>query len=88
LYLPDAVVVNGAAKRISADPRITAILRAGDVQRAVQIAVDKLRIAGLRPIHGAYYGGMDARRLGAALLIPTYGFRHAILQDEEREAVS
>lgn len=81
-YLPDPVMVNGNEKRLRADSRVPAILRAGDIERAAGIAIDRLRIAGLRPVRGVYHGGVDPRRLGAALLIPIYGLSDAILHEE------
>jgi CRISPR-associated protein Csx17 len=81
-YLPDRVLVNGNEKRLRADPRIPAILRAGDTARAAGIAIDRLRVAGLRPVKGVYHGGIDPQRLGAALLIPMYGLSDAILHEE------
>jgi CRISPR-associated protein Csx17 len=59
-------------KNVRADPRILSLLDADSIEDATGIAVNHLRIAGLRPLNVPYSGGIDARRLAAALLIPVW----------------
>ena len=70
LFLPGEIRIGGETKRLRADPRLLSLLAAGNIQDASEIAVHRLRVAGLRPLAVAYGGGVDPRRLAAALLIP------------------
>ncbi len=86
LFLPHSVLANGEKVQIRTDSRILPLLSAGRIEDAANIAVHRLRIAGLNPLRIHYQGGMDARRLAASLLIPVrYGrkFTGPILQWHE-----
>jgi CRISPR-associated protein Csx17 len=72
LFLPVEVRTGGEPRRLRADPRVLSLLTAGNIEGATEIAVNRLRIAGLRPLEATYHGGMDAIRLAAALLIPVW----------------
>ncbi len=72
LFLPGEIHHGGEPKRVAADRRILAALAAGAVEDAGNIAVKRLQIAGLRPLDVRYSGGVDARRVAAALLIPVW----------------
>jgi CRISPR-associated protein Csx17 len=93
LFLPGEIRVGPEPKTIRADARIVTLLSSGDIQRAAEIAVTRLRIAGLRPLEVDYCGGVDARRLAAVLLIPVRPsrlFGAGILhpREETREAIA
>ena len=86
LFLPSEIDVGGEKKRLRSDPRVISLLRAGRTEDAAQLAVQRLRIAGLRPVMTDYYGGVDAQRLAASLLIPIRGFGKlaaSVLHEEE-----
>ena len=70
LFLPGEIRRGDETKRLVADRRILSLLAAGCVEGAAKEAVNRLRIAGLRPLSVAYAGGMDSKRLAASLLIP------------------
>jgi len=72
LFLRRKVDTGGESKALSANPRILPLLSRGDIRAAAAIAVNRLRIAGLQPLAVPYYGGMDANRLAASLLIPVW----------------
>jgi CRISPR-associated protein Csx17 len=72
LFLPGKVEVNGEGKRLAGDARVLSLLRAGDIGAATQIAVHRLRVAGLRPLQLEYLGGVNAERLAGSLLIPVW----------------
>jgi hypothetical protein len=64
------------------------LLKAGDIEAAAEMAVNRLRIAGFRALRVAYAGGMDATRLAASLLIPVRTgseFGAAIFHKEEKD---
>jgi hypothetical protein len=48
------------------------LLAARNIGAATEIAVHRLRVAGFRPLDVTYRGGVDPRRLAAALLIPVW----------------
>ena len=70
LFLPGEIKRGDDPKFLVADRRILAALSADDIEDATSMAVNRLRIAGLRPLDVTYEGGVDPRRLAAALLIP------------------
>ena len=67
-------------RRIPVPPGLLARLRAGDVDEAVRVALDRARASGLASpfAHGTarrttgFGAGMDGRRLAAAMLIPIH----------------
>lgn len=69
----------GGPSALPADLAIPSLLAAGRVGEATAIAVRRLRNVGLRPLEVEYGDVADARRLGAALVIPFDGFG-ALLQ--------
>lgn len=88
LFLPGPVEANGEKVRLAPDRRILSLLRAGNTKDAVGIALHRLRVARLRPVKMECEGGLDATRLGASLLIPTYSGKilaRAILHLMEEE---
>jgi CRISPR-associated protein Csx17 len=70
LFLPGEIRREGEAKRLVADRRVLSLLTGGFTADAAKIAVDRLRIAGLRPLDVTYGQVADSRRLAASLLIP------------------
>jgi len=72
LFLPGAIHWGGQLKCLVADGRILSLLAAGSIKDATAIAVNRLRVAGLRPLDVAYTGGFDPRRVAASLLIPVW----------------
>lgn len=72
LFMPGEIRIGSEPKRMRADPRILSFLAAGNIKDASEIAVHRLRVAGFRPLAVAYGGGVDPRRLAAALLIPVW----------------
>ena len=72
LFLPGEIKIGSEPKRLRADPRILSLLAGGNIKDASEIAVHKRRVAGFRPLAVAYAGGVDSRRLAAALLIPVW----------------
>lgn len=89
LFLPGEVERGSEVKRLSADRRVLSLLAAGSVEDAADIAVHRLRVAGLRPLDVRYSGGVDGRRLAASLLIPVWKstlLNSGILREEEFEA--
>jgi CRISPR-associated protein Csx17 len=70
LFLPGKIHLGPEPRRVPAVPRILPLLAAGDLAGAANLAVSRLRIAGLRPLDVPYAGGVDSRRLAASLLIP------------------
>jgi CRISPR-associated protein Csx17 len=70
LFLPSEIRRGTEAKRLVADRRVLSLLAAGATTTATKLAVDRLRIAGFRPLEVSYTGGLDHRRLAASLLIP------------------
>lgn len=72
LFLPGDVQLRDENKRLVADQRILSALQSGDVARATDLAVHRLRVAGLRPLDVTYAGGLDSNRLAASLLIPVW----------------
>jgi CRISPR-associated protein Csx17 len=90
LFLPGEVQRGAEPKRLRADQRILSLLKAGSVEEAAEIAVSRLRIAGLRPLDTAYAGGVDPRRLAASLLIPVWQSKLlacGIFHEQESSAV-
>ncbi len=90
LFLPSPVRWNGEEKRLRYDPRVVSLLRAGRVADAAEVAIHRLRAAGLNPVDAEYEGGVDASRLAAALLIPVRvngRFSAAILNDGKTELI-
>jgi len=74
LFLPNPVSTPTGDVFLRSDPRVLSLLCAGDVQAAAELALRRLQVAGLAPVQAQYHGGIDARRLAAALLIPVpYG---------------
>lgn len=72
LFLPGEIRIGSEPKRLRADPRILSLLAAEKIEDATDFAVHRLRVAGFRPLTVSYRGGVDPRRLGAALLIPVW----------------
>lgn len=72
LFLAGGIEADGESVRLRADMRIVSLLSGGDIAEAARLAVHRLRVARLRPLDVAYAGGVDARRLAAALLIPVW----------------
>lgn len=70
LFLAGEIRCGEEPKRLVADRRIPSLLAAGDLKAAADIAVKRLKIAGLRPLAVPYPGGVNARRLAGGLLIP------------------
>lgn len=70
LFVAGEIKRGGESKRLVADRRILSMLATGSVESAAGLAVHRLRVAGLRPLDVTYSGGVDSRRLAAALLIP------------------
>jgi CRISPR-associated protein Csx17 len=70
LFLPGEIKCGEESKFLAADRRMLAALTAGKIEDATEMAVNRLRISGLRPLRIAYAGGFDPRRLAASLLIP------------------
>jgi len=88
LFLPGEIRRGPEPKRLRADPRIVSLLRAGRIEQAAQIAVNRLRVAGFRPLDVDYIGGMDAGRLAASLLVPVWqgkALGAGIFHDEEKD---
>lgn len=82
LCLPKKVLIGEEYKRIRFDPRIIPTLRRGNVDQAVDLALHRMRVSGLKVTEGRYFGGMDPIRLGASLLIPAYGFGPVIRHEQ------
>jgi CRISPR-associated protein Csx17 len=59
-------------KRLYPDLRIISLLERGDIGAATEIAINRLLVAGLRPLNVSYTGGVDSRRLAASLIIPVW----------------
>ena len=72
LFLPGAILQGEDPKRLVADRRILSLLAAGSIKDATEIAVHRLRVAGLRPLNVSYADSVDPRRLSASLLIPVW----------------
>ncbi len=70
LFLPGEIKVGAEPRRLLADSRIVPLLTADRIGEATKIAVQRLQIAGFRPLDLTYEAGVDGTRLGAALLIP------------------
>lgn len=88
LFLAGEIRIGAEPKKVRADGRILPLLKANRTEEAAQIAVYRLRVAGFRPLEVDYAGGVDARRLAGALLIPVrFGKSLAagIFKEEERE---
>jgi CRISPR-associated protein Csx17 len=87
LFLATEVRRGGESVRLRADPRVVSLLKAGNVEEAARIGVQRLRIAGLRPLDVSYRRGMAAERLAASLLIPVTAraLGAGIFHDEEKE---
>lgn len=87
LFLPGKVNTGLEEKVLRADPRILSLLEAGALSDAAQIATQRLRVAGMRPLDVIYEGGVDAGRLAGALLIPVWSGRLSDgLVHEEKQA--
>lgn len=89
LFLASPVEVNGESKLLRADARIPALLRARHLSDAADLAVHRLRVAGLNPLEVEYRGGVDPLRLAASLLVPVRTgakFSAAVLRDREEVA--
>ena len=80
--------IGAEPKKVRADGRILPLLKANRTDEAAKIAVHRLRVAGFRPLEVDYAGGVDARRLAGALLIPVRSGKSlatGIFKEEERE---
>jgi len=80
--------IGAEPKEVRADGRILPLLKANRTDEAAKIAVHRLRVAGFRPLEVDYAGGVDARRLAGALLIPVRSGKSlatGIFKEEERE---
>ncbi len=79
LFLPGAVAVDGEPKALRSDSRVVTLLASGrsaGVKDAAEVALYRLRAAGLKPIRVPYYGSAEqGRRMAAALLIPVMAGR-------------
>ncbi len=75
LFLPGEIRIGSEPKLLRGDPRILSLLGAGNIEDATETAVYRLRVAGFRPLAVSYGGGVDPRRLAAALLIPVWSGR-------------
>lgn len=75
LFLPEGTIVfNREEKVIRPEPRVAPLLRAGRTVEAAEIAINRLRAAGLVPkFKSEDLGEEDGPRLAAALLIPISG---------------
>jgi len=88
LFLAGEIRIGAEPKKVRADGRILPLLKANRTEEAAQIAVYRLRVAGFRPLEVDYAGGVDARRLAGALLIPVQSGKslaRGIFKEEERE---
>ncbi|HLI84095.1 MAG TPA: type I-U CRISPR-associated protein Csx17 [Bryobacteraceae bacterium] len=72
MFLDCAVKGEGAEVKISADLNALSLLRAGNVERAAEIATRKLKNKNLKAPEVVYAGGFDGMRLAAAVLVPAY----------------
>jgi len=91
LFMPGEIKIGSEPKRLRADPRILSLLAAGNIADASEIAVQRLRVAGFRPLAVTYSGGIDAHRLAASLLIPVWPGRQlasSIFHDQEQSSES
>jgi CRISPR-associated protein Csx17 len=91
LFLGRGILRGGEMKRLAPDLRILSALAARKIDDAAAIAVNRLRIAEMRPLDVTYSGGVDADRLAAALLIPVWPaklMKCGILHEEESTAVT
>jgi CRISPR-associated protein Csx17 len=84
LFLPEPLQLNGEPVRITPEPGILTLLRAGHTGQACRIAMCRLRASGLTPLPGPRSGAAvrdgdwleldelktDRHRLAAALLLP------------------
>ena len=70
LFLAGEIKHGEESQFLVADRRILAALSAGEVEEATELAVNRLRIAGLRPLQVQYRGGIESSRLAGCLLIP------------------
>jgi CRISPR-associated protein Csx17 len=71
--LPNGLELSGRRVAIPCDHQVTLALCAGSIDRAVDLAVRRLRHARLRPFIERTFGGADqARLLAAALAIPLH----------------
>jgi CRISPR-associated protein Csx17 len=75
LFLAEPVEAGGEKRFLRADGRILSLLRAGRISEAVNIAVTRLRVAGLNPLQVQYDAELDPMRLAASLLIPVWAGR-------------
>ena len=76
LFLPGELERDGETKAVRGDARVIAQLQAERVDEAAAFTLNRLRALNFRPIDVRYQdgGGVDARRMCAALLIPVrYG---------------
>jgi CRISPR-associated protein Csx17 len=88
LFLAGEIRIGAEPRKVRADGRILPLLKANRTEEAAQIAVYRLRVAGFRPLEVDYAGGVDARRLAGALLIPVRSGKslaRGIFKEEERE---
>ena len=88
LFLAGEIAIGAEPRKVRADGRVLPLLRANRTEEAAQIAVYRLRVAGFRPLEVDYAGGVDARRLAGALLIPVRSGKSlatGIFKEEERE---
>jgi CRISPR-associated protein Csx17 len=91
LFLGRAIPRDGEMKRLAPDLRVLSALGSRSIADAAAIAVNRLRIAEMRPLDVTYSGGVDADRLAAALLIPVWRaklLKCGILHEEESTAVT
>jgi CRISPR-associated protein Csx17 len=88
LFLAGEIRRGPEPKRLRSDPRILSLLKAGNIEEAAQMAVNRLRVAGFGPLDVRYMGGMGAGRLAASLLIPVWPGRSlgaGIFHEEEMD---
>jgi CRISPR-associated protein Csx17 len=87
LFLANEIHWGPEPVSLRADPRILSLLVAGNIEGAGEIAVHRLRIAGLRPLDVNYSGGCDPQRLAASLLIPvrSSGLRNGVFHEQSLE---
>jgi CRISPR-associated protein Csx17 len=70
LFLAGEIKRGPEPKRLRSDPRILSLLKAESIKEAAAMAVNRLSVAGFRPLQVDYTGGIDPKRLAASLLIP------------------
>ncbi|MGE5647964.1 MAG: type I-U CRISPR-associated protein Csx17 [Acidobacteriota bacterium] len=69
-FLPCPLETDNGSVKITPDLAVLSLLAAGRVDGAAENVGRRLRIAGLQPVKASFAGSINARRLGASLLIP------------------